>query len=129
MEYWYSAEVEQAVLSALNETEMVLTSVLISEFKSGILGDISMELSYIPIVMGPDFVEFYPARSSYSRTDNKVFHSPQLDFEIFRYGTSGERERAYIEGLLLAKPLLRQAGLDEIQTAEFESKLHRLLVQ
>lgn len=129
MEYWYSAEVEQTVLSALIETEMVLTSRLVFEFKRGSLGDNSMELSYIPIVMGPDFVEFYPARSSYSRRDNKVFHSPQLDFEVFRHGTPGERARAYIEGLVLAKPLLRQAGLDEMQTAEFESKLHRLFVQ
>ena len=80
----------------------------------------------MPIVMGTDFVELYPERSSFSKKENKLFHSPQLSFKIFDTGTAPEKERAYIEGILSVEPLLHSMGLDQKQITEFESKLSGL---
>lgn len=128
MRLWCSAEVDRVVLAALTKTEDDLKSRLNSALNCVVLADVDLELCYVPIVMGIDFAEFYPPRSSYSKSESKVFHSPQLSFGSFRNGTPAERERGYIEGLLLAKPLLCSAGLDEKQTQAFEANLRRLLI-
>ena len=129
MHIWFSAEVEQGCQSSLKATEAHVEAELRNEMESGKLAAIDLEVCYIPIVMGVDFADLYPARSSYSKTDNRVYHSPHLNCDLFRSGTREERERAYLNGLLLAKPWLEKAGLTDAQLDEFEVKVKRLLAE
>jgi hypothetical protein len=127
MRLWCGAEAEKTVHLALTATRNRLKNALTNTLKSGSMADIDLELCYIPIVMSDDFVELYPARSSYSKIDKRVYHSPQLNFETFRDGSSKERDNAFIEGLLLAKSFLSEAGIEERQVTDFEKNLCVLL--
>lgn len=119
MKYWDSAEVDKTVHSKLEITRKALSPHIVAALHKGALSDVDIEFCYIPIIMGPDFADLYPARSNFDRKQKKLFHSPQLRYEIFNLGTDAERRGEYLNGMLLACPMLEKIGLTAKQLSDF----------
>lgn len=128
MEYWDSAEAEKNVYANLVDVQNALRSQLTVAMRSGRLDENKTKFCYIPIVMGADFADLYPPRSKYDRKEEKVFHSPVLNYELFRKGTVAEMKSEYLGGILLAEPVLRAAGLDPEQMLDFISAIEQLKI-
>lgn len=127
MKYWESAEVEKSAQAQLVKTAKSLELEIASALGGGKLADVDVEFCYIPIVMGPDFLDMYPSRSTFSLSENKIFHSPQLNFDTFINGTEVQKKDAYIKGIMSAKLSLKSAKLDDTQILDFHSRLKGLL--
>ena len=67
------------------------------------LGDLyepdSVEICYMPIIMGPQFEGLYTARYTQYEGELQVFLSPELDYRVFRKGSLSSMIREYTRGL------------------------------
>jgi len=127
MRYWESAEVEKSVQSSLYATRSLIHDDIVRVINKGGLANSDWELCYIPIVMGPEFIDLFPPRTNLDRRKRKLYHSPQLRFEIFQNGTENQKAAEYLNGIILITRELFSIGLDDEQIAEFRSGIESLL--
>ena len=103
-----SADVEQRLNSLLSESR---------------LADVDLQVRYVPIVMPPDLLERYPARSRAHIEKRIIDCSPQLNHSVFSDGTPALRRKEYLAGLRTAKAFMPQFNITSDEIAEFEAIL------
>ena len=118
---------EKSVYTGFISTRKSLEADISAALQNGSLNETDLEFCCIPIVMSPDFIDFYPPRSKFRSGEKKFFHSPQLPFSTFQTGTDKERKYSYIKGILTAIPMLKATGLTSCQIINFGENIKRLL--
>ncbi|WP_424831390.1 hypothetical protein [Ruegeria sp.] len=129
MKYWESAEVEKSLDSSLRSSRLLLSPKIGEILTRGTLANLDWEFCYIPIVMGPDFIDLFPARTRLDRKEKKFFHSPQLSAGTFKTGNEKQKAAEYLRGILLATERLKSTILDDCQLAEFQSGIEALVTE
>lgn len=123
MIYSLSVETDRDVYSNFKVVERSVERVLKLRLSSGALGDSSIKLRYIPIIMPEASLSSYPARSKVRKKENLYDCAPQLNFEIFLHGSFNEQLREYLRGLDEAIIGLERLGATPEVISEFEALL------
>lgn len=97
--------------------------VLNALFEQSGLANFECKLRYVPIIMPPDAMERYPARSRVRRRERICDCAPQLDFEPFVSGNFAGQLTEYVAGIRTSVPDLAKLGATKEQMAEFEQIL------
>ena len=127
MEFFFSSEVEQSALMANHETEALVSARIQSAVARGPLATFEAKIQYVPIIMGEERRERYPARSRLRRKERIYSCSPQLEIEPFLSGTKPERIAVYVEGLRECGPALEKLGATEDQVNAFNQILDDII--
>lgn len=127
MKFWDGAEVEKSVYPNYRRTLELVGGEIEEALQYRSLRDVDWEFCYIPIIMGPNFAEFYPARTKADKNEKKFYHSPKLDFAIFQVGTDAQCKAEYVRGIGSALESLESIGLVEDQLYDFGRAVSNLL--
>jgi hypothetical protein len=127
MQFFFSSEVEQSALIANHETEEFVSGRIQSAVAKGPLATFEAKIQYVPIIMGEERRERYPARSRLRRKERIYSCCPQLEIEPFVSGTKPERIAVYVEGLRECGPALARLGATNEQVMEFERILDEII--
>jgi hypothetical protein len=82
-----------------------------------------MLFRYVPIVMPPELLERYPARSK-TRIKQRTYDcAPQLSYAVFLHDDFAGQVREYVRGLAVEVPQLLKFGASAAQVEEFRDIL------
>ncbi len=129
MYFGASAELDSDVLQGFFEVNKVAMPWLKDQLSSGNLGASTIKVRYVPIIMGAEGMEAYPARSAVRKKELAFDCSPQLNHQVFLNGTFNERLEEYLCGLNEAVKGIEKLGASTQLTAEFRDVLKRCLIQ
>lgn len=116
MEYFFSSESDMKATTKLNEIAYPVMNYLQPAFLTRSLKNSDIKLWYIPIVMGKEFIDMYPAHSRVIRKEKHFSCCPQLTHDIFVNGTFNQCLRTYLDGLLNETPdAFRKLGATDTQ--------------
>lgn len=119
MLFWASSEEDMSISNPLNQVRFAVEPHLNRQIAQSDLSDLDLEIRYIPIVMRPEWIERYPARSS-ARIKQRIYVcAPQLDYQIFLTGTQSEQLKEYVRGVATSLPHIHKFGLTKNQTEIF----------
>lgn len=126
MDYWSSAEADTSIVQ-----KFIKVSKAVDPDIASVFGRVNAKKGgmfvYIPILMGEEFIEFYPQRSSYDSVENKVFHSPQLSYQLFKNGSDSEARSEFVKGILqISDGILFDAGIEDHAREQLREELEAL---
>jgi hypothetical protein len=94
-----SAEVYRLADPSLDKVRKLVIPYLNEKFQNLNLGELILEIRYIPIVMPDGMRERYPPRSNL-RLDERLYDcAPQLDYEVFVSGSESMQVAEYLRGI------------------------------
>lgn len=105
----------------LNEVAFPVMDYLQHAFLTRSLKNSDIKLWYVPIVMGKEWIDLYPARSRVSRKEKRFSCCPQLSYEIFVSGTYNECLAEYLRGLEEVPSGIRKLGATDEQIEDFKA--------
>ena len=123
MNYALSVETDREVYPNFKLVERSVERFLKVRLNIGALGDSSIKLRYIPVIMPKESLASYPARSKVRKRENLYDCAPQLNYDIFLHGTFNDQLREYLRGLDEATLGLKKLGATPEVVAEFETLL------
>ncbi len=104
-------EVEKRAYPAFKKIADMVENDLDPRLASSDLGEIDLEICYIPILMPPDLQAIYPSRSKYDRKLGVSFPCPQLTYDCFVSGTQPEQIQEFVNGLHVVSEHLKIIGV------------------
>lgn len=127
MKFSNAAEVHKDAYPALRRVRTIVDDYILGAMKnSRQLDKLDIEIRYVPILMPPDFIERYPARSKLLLKKKEFDCSPQLNYEVFVSGTFEQQVNEYVRGLSDSVPYLKELGATPEQTAEYKAILEKI---
>jgi hypothetical protein len=120
MEFWASCEAHIKIYDRLKNVWCLVEPYLNDIFENSSLSFLNIELRYIPIVMSPESLANYPARSRAKIKQKIYLCAPQLDYQTFVDGTLSDQLDEYLRGIALSSPYLKKFGATLEQVREFD---------
>lgn len=120
-----SAELDMTVQRTFRPLRNKAICWLAQKCLEGKLYEFDVILNYTPILMSPQFIDNYPARSRRSIKDRTVFCSPQLDYARYVEGDEREKRRVFYDGLYDALGYMEKFGANDEQLEEFRNLISK----
>jgi hypothetical protein len=121
MKFWASSETFIEVDDSVELCRRLVESYLNEKLDTIQLNNLQLKIRYVPIVMPKCLISKYPERSI-CRIRSMIYDcAPQLDYETFLNGSSGDKIQEYVRGIFSSVPHLFKFGAttDQVKTFEF----------
>jgi hypothetical protein len=127
MNFWASSEVHSPASLGSEAVRRFVVPYINAALTASTLGEVQVEVRYVPIIMPAAMKSRYPARTRVVKRTGTYDCAPQLDYDVFVEGTFMDQVDEYLRPFLASGAHLSQLGLAQEDIAQFEEIVRRVI--